>query len=124
MRLEHRDDAALERRARRRKRRLHLFGMMRIVIDDDAPGGLALDLEAAADARKFRQRFRRNVKSNSQLQRDRDRGQRIHRDVHSRRGNRHLAKHFALAHHFKARRETIDDDFLGAQIGVRAQCRR
>ena len=37
--------------------------MMRVVVDHDAPGGLALDFEAAADAGKFRERSRRDLES-------------------------------------------------------------
>ena len=57
-------------------------------------------------------------KLDSELQRDRDRGERIQRDMMSRRRNRHRAEHVALAHDLEARRETVDGDFFGAQIGV------
>ncbi len=60
----------------------------------------------------------RDIEADSDLHRDRDRGERIHRDMNAGRGNRHGAQRLALTHDFEARRETVDDDFLGAQVGV------
>src|SRR5258708_5032303 len=72
------------------------------VMDLDMPGGFALDLEAPADSAKLRQRRRGPLETDSNFHRDRNRRERVQRDVNPRSRNRHRAKPLAFGDHIKA----------------------
>ena len=92
--------------------------MMRVVVEHDPARRLALDLEPPADSRKAGQRARRHAEFDSDGERDAHRRERIQRDVASRRRHLDRAQLAAGADHREPRREAVDHDIRGAQLGV------
>src|SRR6202050_1220216 len=81
MRLEDRDHAALERRPHGGQRSPHFGRMMRVVVEHDASRRFAFDLESPADSTELRQRRRRALEADSNFHRDRDRRERVQRNM-------------------------------------------
>ena len=66
------------------QRRLHLLGMVPVVVDDGDAADLALHLEAAVDALEGRARARRDLEGDAELAGDGDDGERVLRVVATR----------------------------------------